>query len=70
MKLLVNTCTIGLPFVNEIEQAMAARGVTVVDYPISGRTAASAGRDVVGYGFGRSGFCGAHPADDLAGARR
>jgi len=36
MKLLVNTCTIGVPFVNEIEQAMAARGVTVVDYPISG----------------------------------
>jgi len=28
--------TIGVPFVNEIEQAMAARGVTVVDYPISG----------------------------------
>ena len=36
MKLLVNTCTIGVPFVNEIEQAMAAHGVTVVDYPISG----------------------------------
>ena len=39
MKLLVNTCTIGVPFVNEIEQAMAARGVTVVDYPISGKHA-------------------------------
>jgi hypothetical protein len=25
MKLLVNTCTIGVPFVNEIEQAMAGR---------------------------------------------
>jgi hypothetical protein len=25
MKLLVNTCTIGVPFVNEIEQAMAAQ---------------------------------------------
>jgi hypothetical protein len=36
MELLVNTCTIGVPFVNEIVQAMAARGVTVVDYPISG----------------------------------
>jgi 3-hydroxyisobutyrate dehydrogenase-like beta-hydroxyacid dehydrogenase len=36
MKLLVNTCTIGVPFVKEIEQAMAARGVTVVDCPISG----------------------------------
>jgi 3-hydroxyisobutyrate dehydrogenase-like beta-hydroxyacid dehydrogenase len=36
MKLLVNTCTIGVPFVREIEQAMTARGVTVVDCPISG----------------------------------
>jgi 3-hydroxyisobutyrate dehydrogenase-like beta-hydroxyacid dehydrogenase len=36
MKLLVNTCTVGVPFVREIEQAMAARGVTVVDCPISG----------------------------------
>ena len=36
LKLLVNTCTVGVPFVQEIEQAMAARGVTVVDCPISG----------------------------------
>jgi 3-hydroxyisobutyrate dehydrogenase-like beta-hydroxyacid dehydrogenase len=36
MKLLVNTCTIGVPFVREIEQAMASRGVIVVDCPISG----------------------------------
>jgi 2-hydroxy-3-oxopropionate reductase len=36
MKLMVNTCTIGVPFVQEIEAAMAARGVTVVDCPISG----------------------------------
>jgi 3-hydroxyisobutyrate dehydrogenase-like beta-hydroxyacid dehydrogenase len=36
MKLLVNTCTVGVPFVREIEQAMAAQGVTVVDCPISG----------------------------------
>jgi 3-hydroxyisobutyrate dehydrogenase-like beta-hydroxyacid dehydrogenase len=36
MKLLVNTCTIGVPLVREIEQAMAAQGVTVVDCPISG----------------------------------
>jgi 2-hydroxy-3-oxopropionate reductase len=36
MKLLVNTCTVGVPFVQEIEAAMAARGVTVVDCPISG----------------------------------
>jgi len=37
MKLLVNTCTVGVPFVREIEQGMSARGVTVVDCPISGR---------------------------------
>jgi 3-hydroxyisobutyrate dehydrogenase-like beta-hydroxyacid dehydrogenase len=36
LKLLVNTCTVGVPFVQEIERAMAARGVTVVDCPISG----------------------------------
>ncbi len=36
VKVLVNTCTIGVPFVKEIEQAMAARGVIVVDCPISG----------------------------------
>src|SRR5205085_11919020 len=36
LKVLVNTCTVGVPFVKEIEQAMAARGVAVVDCPISG----------------------------------
>ena len=36
MKILVNTCTVGVPFVKEIEAAMAAKGVTVVDCPISG----------------------------------
>ena len=36
MKLLVNTCTVGVPFVKEVEQGLAARGVTVVDCPISG----------------------------------
>ena len=36
MKLLVNTCTIGVPFVREIAAAMAAQGVTVIDCPISG----------------------------------
>ncbi len=36
MKILVNTCTIGVPFLHEIEHGMAARGVTVVDCPISG----------------------------------
>ena len=37
MNLLVNTCTVGVPFLKkEIEQAMATQGVTVVDCPISG----------------------------------
>ena len=36
LKLLVNTCTVGVPFVREVEQAMAAKGITVVDCPISG----------------------------------
>ncbi|HJU14971.1 MAG TPA: NAD(P)-dependent oxidoreductase [Stellaceae bacterium] len=36
LKVLVNTCTVGVPFVKEVEQAMAARGVGVVDCPISG----------------------------------
>jgi len=36
LKLLVNTCTVGVPFVREVEQAMAAKGIAVVDCPISG----------------------------------
>ena len=36
MKILVNTCTVGVPFIREIDAAMAANGVTVVDCPISG----------------------------------
>ena len=36
LKTLVNTCTVGGPFVAEIERACAARGVTVIDAPISG----------------------------------
>jgi 3-hydroxyisobutyrate dehydrogenase-like beta-hydroxyacid dehydrogenase len=36
LKLLVNTCTVGVPFVEELTQAMALRGITVVDCPISG----------------------------------
>jgi len=36
MKLLVNTCTVGVPFVDEIVKAMAEKGVAVVDCPISG----------------------------------
>lgn len=36
LKLLVNTCTVGVAFVEELVGAMAPRGVTVVDCPISG----------------------------------
>jgi 2-hydroxy-3-oxopropionate reductase len=36
MKLLVNTCTVGVPFVQELTDRMAEKGVTVVDCPISG----------------------------------
>jgi 3-hydroxyisobutyrate dehydrogenase-like beta-hydroxyacid dehydrogenase len=36
LKLLVNTCMVGVPFVREIEQVTASRGVTRVDCPISG----------------------------------
>ena len=36
LKILVNTCTVGVRFLREIEAAMAAQGVTVVDCPISG----------------------------------
>jgi len=36
IKTLVNTCTVGRPFVREVEAACAAAGVTLVDSPISG----------------------------------
>jgi len=36
MNILVNTCTVGVPFVKEIESVLAPNGVTVVDCPISG----------------------------------
>jgi 2-hydroxy-3-oxopropionate reductase len=36
LKILVNTCTVGVKFLREIETAMTARGVTIVDSPISG----------------------------------
>ena len=36
MKILVNTCTVGMPFLREVEAAMAQKGVTIVDCPISG----------------------------------
>jgi 2-hydroxy-3-oxopropionate reductase len=36
LKTLVNTCTVGSPFLAEIESACAERNVTVIDAPISG----------------------------------
>jgi len=36
MKLLLNTCTVGVPFINEIAQGIAAQDVTLVECPISG----------------------------------
>jgi 2-hydroxy-3-oxopropionate reductase len=36
MKILVNTCTVGVQFLREIEAAMTTRGVSIVDCPISG----------------------------------
>jgi 2-hydroxy-3-oxopropionate reductase len=36
MKLLVNTCTVGTPLVEEMEKALAAKGIGLVDCPISG----------------------------------
>jgi 2-hydroxy-3-oxopropionate reductase len=36
LKTLVNTCTVGIPFIEEIEQACASAGVSVIDAPISG----------------------------------
>lgn len=39
MKTLVNTCTVGGPFIREVEAECAAAGVTVIDAPISGGVA-------------------------------
>lgn len=36
IRTLVNTCTVGAPFIAEIAAAGAARGITVIDAPISG----------------------------------
>ncbi len=36
LKTLINTCTVGGPFIAEVERACAAAGVTVIDAPISG----------------------------------
>ena len=39
LKTLVNTCTVGGPFIRKIETECAARDVTVIDAPISGGVA-------------------------------
>ena len=39
LKTLVNTCTVGVTFVREIETECAAAGVAVIDVPISGGVA-------------------------------
>ena len=36
VKTLVNTCTVGVPLVEELAATAAAKGITVVDCPISG----------------------------------
>ena len=39
VKTLVNTCTVGVPFIREIESECTASNVTVIDVPISGGVA-------------------------------
>ena len=39
LKTLVNTCTVGVTFIREVEAECAAAGVTVIDVPISGGVA-------------------------------
>ena len=36
LRLLVNTCTVGVPMVQEMETALAGKGITLLDCPISG----------------------------------
>ena len=36
LKLLVNTCTVGVPMIREMEEACGKRGITLLDCPISG----------------------------------
>jgi 2-hydroxy-3-oxopropionate reductase len=39
IKTLVNTCTVGVPFIREIESLCTAADVTIIDVPISGGVA-------------------------------
>src|SRR3954471_12887856 len=36
IKVLLNTCTVGVPFLREIEAALAPKGIAIIDCPISG----------------------------------
>jgi len=36
IKVLLNTCTVGVPFLREVEAAVAPNGILIVDCPISG----------------------------------
>jgi 2-hydroxy-3-oxopropionate reductase len=42
MKTLINTCTVGVPFVTELAEALGTIGCTLVDCPISGGPAGAA----------------------------
>jgi 2-hydroxy-3-oxopropionate reductase len=42
MKTLINTCTVGVPFVTELAEALGKIGCTLVDCPISGGPAGAA----------------------------
>jgi 2-hydroxy-3-oxopropionate reductase len=36
VKLVVNTCTVGVPLVEDLEKGLAAKGIDLIDCPISG----------------------------------
>src|SRR3954451_22873786 len=36
IKVLLNTCTVGVPFLREIEAALVPKGIAIIDCPISG----------------------------------
>jgi 3-hydroxyisobutyrate dehydrogenase-like beta-hydroxyacid dehydrogenase len=42
MKTLINTCTVGAPFVQELDAALSKAGVALIDCPISGGPAGAA----------------------------
>ena len=69
LKTLVNTCTVGTPFVRKVETECAATGVTVIDAPISGGVVGSRGRYARRDGVRQSGqFRSPVPSDRLAGS--